>query len=279
MRPRRCDRALAIASLLALTSTVAAQPRKVMVLRLDGDAPPQVGSKIAATLRKLASEVDGNVSWGDTTFTETATVVGCDATAPACASDVLGVLGVDVLIYGTATTKAGETTLVVRRVAKEGEPIEATVTIANDEVDPAEPTLEPVFTGQPTTSPQSTGEPPITATGSSTSRLSTRGKGIIIAAGGGFAVVIGLVLWSKTSNLQDDIDRSPDDTPDDLRRIASLEDKASGYAMWGNIMMLGGLALGGWGGWILYKDHQARQVTVSPAPVAGGPGLTIGGAW
>ncbi|MGE0548061.1 MAG: hypothetical protein AB7O24_06730 [Kofleriaceae bacterium] len=270
---------LVIAGVLAVASPAAADPRKIMVLRLDGDAPPQVGNKIAATLRKLATSLDGNVSWGDTTFSETATVVGCNPDVVTCADDVLGMLGVDVLIYGTANTTAGETTLVVRRVEKEAEPIEATTTIANEDVDAAEPSLTPVFSGEPATAAvPATQEPGVTAT-TRGSGLSTRGKGIIITASGGFAVVIGLVLWSKTSNLQDDIDRARANTSRDLMRIASLEDKASGYALWGNVMMIGGLALGGWGGWILYKDHQARQVTVSPTPIAGGPGVSIGGAW
>jgi hypothetical protein len=42
---------------------------------------------------------------------------------------------------------------------------------------------------------------------------------------------------------------------------------------------LAGLAVGGLGGWLLYRDHKAQQTVVAPAPVPGGAALMLRGAF
>lgn len=103
------------------------------------------------------------------------------------------------------------------------------------------------------------------------------------AAGSGAILLLGVLFWAEASSTQGDIDAAPTRTLADLKNLAALEDKASAYATWGNLMVLGGLALGGVSGYLLYKDHKARHASgharLLPALVPGGVGvtLTIGG--
>src|SRR6185503_5454594 len=102
----RAVRWLVLAIALA-AAPVAAAPAKVVVLPLDGDAPADTRNSIGAELA-TAAQHDGEVTTGTTTFRETAAAVGCDPDDAACATTVLSTLGVDEIIYGTATA-AGPT--------------------------------------------------------------------------------------------------------------------------------------------------------------------------
>ena len=106
-----------------------------------------------------------------------------------------------------------------------------------------------------------------------------RNKGIILAAGGGVALVIGLVLWSNKSGVQEDIDAAPTNTPDDFARLEELESRAFKYAMVGNVMVLTGLAVGGYGGWIIYQDRKERRAVVTPMITPTTGGVAVGGIW
>jgi len=67
-------------------------------------------------VQKLARKTAGNVANGDTTFAETAAAVGCDPAAADCAETVRTTLGVDELVWGTATwTNARPTWLSIAR--------------------------------------------------------------------------------------------------------------------------------------------------------------------
>src|ERR1700750_1752566 len=95
----------ALVVLVVLVTSVAAGPRKVLVLPVDGNAPAAQRKSIDAEILKLAkANVDGDVTEGDTTFADTATAVGCSAGQPECAQTVLSTLSVDEFVYGTATT-------------------------------------------------------------------------------------------------------------------------------------------------------------------------------
>jgi len=103
----------------------------------------------------------GTVTTGDTTFAETAAAVGCNATAPGCADTVMTTLSVDEIVYGTATTTNGQTTVVVRRATKGSAPQEAT--IASDAPDQLETGAGTLFPGggreQPPPAPLLTAPP------------------------------------------------------------------------------------------------------------------------
>ena len=71
------------------------------------------------------------VTVGDTTFNETAAAVGCSPDAPECAEQVRTTLAVDELVYGTADTADGSTTIVVKRVSA-GNPPTSQISVINE---------------------------------------------------------------------------------------------------------------------------------------------------
>ena len=263
-------RALVLGCVLVIASPALAGPHKVLVLPLGGTADPATRAAFDARIGELAKRVGGPVTIGDTTFEETAAAVGCDPAAPACAETVRTALGVDELVYGTATTTNGQTTVTLRRSAAESAPRETTTTAATPAA--AEPQLAPLFAapGDADAKPLPPGAP---------TNHHQRNVGLAYVAGGGAALVIGLALWSSASSRQDEINAHATQTAQDFRQLEDLESTTLTYAVLGDIMVLGGLALGGYGGWVLYQDHKARSVTLTPAIESGRVGLTLGGAW
>jgi hypothetical protein len=127
-----------------------AAPRKVLVLPVGGTADPATRTKLSASLQRMARVIDGDVQAGDTTFTDTATAIGCDPQKRRCVENVRATLGVDELVYGTADDDGGNVTLVVKRYRKGKEVREATIELAAD--DPphkVEAELLPVFSTEP----------------------------------------------------------------------------------------------------------------------------------
>jgi hypothetical protein len=274
---------------IALAATVSAGPHKVIVLPLDGNADAATKTKLDAIVDKLAKTIPGTVTDGDTTLAETASAVGCDPNKTACIDSVLTTLAVDEVVWGTATTENGQTTVVVRRATK-GTPAQSqTAIVASDSPEASEPGLGPLFgvtgavaagsgsadlgsaaTGSATTTPVPPPPPPTPAVA-----WSGRKKlGVGLAIGGAALVVVGAALWASESSVQSDIDSSPDMTASDIQHLRDLESKASGYAWGGNIAMVLGLAAGGYGGYLLWKDHQEHAV-VTPAPPPSGAGMTL----
>lgn len=302
---------VALVTAVAFLTSVAAGPRKVLVLPLDGDAPPDQKSQLDDSVQAMArAKLAGDVTIGDTTFAETATAVGCDPKVPACAETVRSTLSVDELVYGSATVRDGNTTVTVYRITKDAPPATQTTVIAATEPGAqAEPALEPVFTeGSSTSSSGSTdtgsdglgsaapGPGSDLAAGSDVASGSDattpaprsnffdtreRKLGVGLAGGGVIALVIGFSLWASKSDLQDQIDDHPTRTYSDFQDLTALEDRAGSRALWGNLMVGLGLALGGAGAYYLYKDHKNRSATLTPAPVESGSGMTLvfAGRW
>ncbi len=287
-------RAIALVVACGLVAPAAAGPRKVLVLPLDGSADSETRTKVSASVQRLARILEGQVSTGDATFSETAAAVGCDPEVLACAEEVRNTLGVDELVYGSVSTQtitvqgATQTQLVivVRRTNKTGPAREITTTLAaQDPAERAEPAILPLFNATapddariaPPVEPVPVDEPVVIAPPARSTR--ERNIGIAAVAGGGTMLLIGLAMWSSASGVQDDIDRAETDSVNDFMRLQDLEDTASSRAWAGNVLVLAGLALGGYGGWLLYKDHQGKQVMVTPTPLEGGAAitLTIGG--
>lgn len=252
----------------------AADPHRVIVLPLDGNADPAVRTKLSASVDKLAHHIDGTVTTGDTTFAETAAAVGCDASAPACADTVMTTLSVDEIVYGTATTTNGQTTVVVRRATRGSPPQEASV--ATDAPEQLETGVGTLFPGAEQPAPPVPTKPPPPA---DRPWSTDRKIGLAATAGGGVLVLLGLVLWNSASDLQSQIDHHATDTPADFADLTSLESSASTRAGVGNFAVLLGVAGLGVGGYFLYRDYRAGQVTVAPVPVDHGAGVTIGGRW
>ncbi len=271
------------AILVALAAAAVAGPKRVLVLPLDGNADPATRAKVNTSVQKLAKSAatDAVVTVGDATFDETAAAVGCDAATAKCAISVRTTLGVDELVYGTVTNDpSGQTTVVIRRSSvTSNPPTEGTQTIPADEPpESAEAKLAPLL-GVTVTAPEVI-PTPLPALPPPPPRDNTRRDvGIACASGGGVFFIIGLALWASASSKQDEIDHAPTQTVSQLRALQELEDKAQTVAIVGDLMVIGGLALGGFGGWMLYKDHQERSVVVTPTVTPTGPAVMLGGTW
>ena len=282
---------LALLAVLALTSSALAGPGKILVLPLDGDAAPELRAQYSASVQRLARTLDGKVTTGDVTFTDTATAIGCDPKQPQCAEDVRATLGVDELIYGTVTKDGGKVVVVVRRQAKGKPRREVTTTReAGDAADRAEPELLPLFQRNPgdpakpnpvvvpdEEKPQPEPPPPPPP---KTPIRRAQVIGYAAIGGGATLLLISFALWSSASGLEEEIASHPVDEHDDFVALRDLEDRARTRAWTGNVMFLAGLAAGGYGGWTLYRDRQAqRHATVAPAPVPGGAGVMLRGSF
>jgi hypothetical protein len=281
---------VAVVTVIALLTSVTAGPRKILVLPLDGNAPAAQRAKLNDSVAKLAkSKLDGDVTIGDTTFDETAAAVGCDPAQPACAETVRTTLQVDELVYGSAKTEDGSTTVVVTRASEVGEPkSQISVISETDGGEAAEGNLEPLFTSSDTSAGSQMGSG--SGSGSAT-RARPGGKffdtkerklGVAFGAGGAIMVIIGLAMWNSAGNLQDDIDGHPNETASEIQDLKNLEDEAANKALLGNIFFFSGLAVTAIGGYFLWKDHKNRKAAnVTPVPTEDGTGLTLvlGGRW
>lgn len=279
---------VALVTTVALFTTVMAQSRKVLVLPLDGNAPAAQKTALDATVVRLAKEKGGgDVTAGDTTFNETAAAVGCDPEQPACAETVRTTLAVDELVYGSAKTENGSTTVIVTRASAGSEPTSQISVIAEtDGGEAVEPTLTPLFAGTPadgSAAGSGSAAPAPERPGPKSNFFDTteRKLGVAFGAGGVIAVVIGLSLWSSASGLQDDIDSAPDETLTQINALKELEDRAASKALWGNVFFVVGAAAVGVGGYLLWKDHKNRSTVIAPAPAENGTGMTLvlGGRW
>lgn len=281
---------------IALAATVVAGPRKVLVLPLDGNADAATKAKLNTLVQGLAKSVPGNVSNGDTTLAETASAVGCDPNKTACIDTVLTTLAVDEIVWGTATTENGQTTVVVRRATK-GTPAQSQTAIipASEPPETAQAGLAPLFgasASTPTPTPTGSGSADLgSAAGSAAGSnepppppgvpwSQDKKIGVGLAIGGGALVLVGVAMWASESGVQSQIDSAPDMTPADIQNLKDLESKASGYAWGGNIAMIIGLGAGGYGAYLLWKDHKEHAI-VTPAPPPSGTGMTfvLRGSW
>ncbi|MCX5741189.1 MAG: hypothetical protein NT062_01680 [Proteobacteria bacterium] len=271
-----------VTMMLAVGSVVGhAQPRaaKVLVLPIDGTTDPAVRKRLDSSVAKLATaHIAGNVTTGETTFAEAAVAVGCDPQTSRCVDEVIATLSVDELVWGTATPANGQTVLVVHRARSKQPPRDATIIIAAEPVDAqTETSLAPLFD---VIVPASPAPPDKDGTPLPTGPTATRARnlGIALVAGGGVMALIALVLWSNERGIEDQIDAHPTDTAAELRDLSAIEDRAITYAVVGDLLMVVGLAAGGYGSYVLYQDHKTK-VGVQPTTVDGGVGLSIGGIW
>jgi hypothetical protein len=274
---------VALVTIVALLSTVLAQSRKIMVLPLSGDAPAAQRTKLNETIAQLAKDKGGgDVTVGDTTFEETAAAVGCDPTQPACAETVRTTLQVDELVYGSAKTADGSTTVIVTRTSANGEPkSKISVISETDSGEGATESLGGLYAEEGSGSGSGSGSAGRAPVGGNFFDTKERKIGVAVGAGGVLAVVIGLVFWNSASNKQDQIDAHPTANLSDINDLKSLEDEAASKALLGNIFFFAGVAAVAVGGYFLWKDHKNRSAVVAPAPAENGTGMTLvlGGRW
>jgi hypothetical protein len=290
---------LCIVIAVGLATAVAAAPRKVLVLPIDGDADPGTRTQLNATIQRLARGIEGTVSVADTTFADTASAMGCDPNANACADTVLTALAVDELVWGTAKTSRGQVTLVVKRATK------GNVQQQSVAVDPKSPeavggTLAPLFgsAAQPAGSGSASNAGSGSAVEGSASGSAEAGSattveppqpwsrdkklGITLAAAGGVALIVGFALWANESSIQGQIDSTATPvTLQDVMNLKTIEDRAASYALWGNILVISGAVIAGAGGYYLWRDHSNHVTAIAPVPAEHGAGATlvVGGHW
>lgn len=264
---------------------VEAAPRKVLVLPIDGSVDPATRTRLNARVLELAKHVDGTVTVGDTTFHETAAALGCDAEQQACADSVRATLGVDELVFGTATTTGTQTTLVVRRVRSKTAWREGSATFSVD--DPPERAdavvdneLATLFDMTPAPLPPTTPPPDATLPSAQPTDqpASGRTRGILLVAGGGLGIVLGVVLWANVRSTQDEIASANPLTANDFRALVDKEDKAQRNAIIGDVLFVAGVGVAAWGAWTIYQSREA-SVTVAPTATPTSAGVAIGGHW
>lgn len=279
---------VALVTAIALVTSVMAQTSpKVLVLPLDGNAPDAQRTALNESVAKLAkSGIAGEVTIGETTFNETASAVGCDPALASCAEQVRTTLAVDELVYGTASTAGGTTTVTVSRVTAGSAPVtQVSVISESDPAENAETGIAPLFgpaTVEGSGSETGSGSAERPRPGSSFFDTRERKLGVGIGAGGVLLAAIGLALWSDVGGMQDEIDAAPRETLVQINALKELEDDAAGKAMWGNVLFVGGVAAIAVGGYFLWKDRKNREATtVTPAPAPDGTGMTfvLRGSW
>ncbi|HEU4727604.1 MAG TPA: hypothetical protein VFT22_06940 [Kofleriaceae bacterium] len=300
---------------LVLARSAAAAPHKILVLPVDGSAEVGTRTRLTAQIARLAKALDGQIATAEATFADTALAVGCDPRAPSCSDQVMATLGVDELVWGTASRDGSQVRLVVRRATRGNPAREVSVTLAaGDAPERAEAAMLPLFSppGAAPEPPSTAGAtapipaasrpgpdaaPPAAAGGVPPAPPSgpasgpgpepgpvdrghpddrvDRTVGIAFAAGGGVAIAIGIALWANYASLQDRIDNHAVRTRADFDDLTALEDRANRYAIAGDVLVLAGIAAAGVGGYFLYRDHRQHRVAVAPAPIGHGAGLTL----
>ncbi len=313
MRP-----SLVVVALGAAARLAAADGHHVLVLRAEGSADAGTRSKVDTQVLKLAKNVEGNVEAGDISYSDATTAAGCASpTDAACRDEVLATMGADEIVITTVNTAPGGVKVDVKRIAKGNAPREATTTIPagqppdakmNAEIGPmfglaappppvaeapkpSPPPPPPPAADKPATPPpptrtaQAGGDtgvtgapngqvappPPEGETGNR--RLELTG----LAVGGGL-VVVGAIFWAEASSTQSDINSAPTRSPKDFQNLMNLESRGDTYAMLGNVMFIGGVAVAAVSAFFYIRDrraHRAQTARLAPAVFDHGAGLTL----
>jgi hypothetical protein len=100
--------------------------------------------------------------------------------------------------------------------------------------------------------------------------------------GGGGLLALGVVLWGTTSSTQDDINRAPTRTRQDLANLRDLESRGDLYAAAGNVLVATGAVLGGLATYLYIRDRRAASASTArlvPTMIDHGAALvlTVGG--
>ena len=300
---------LLIITIASLPAIAIAEPHHVLVLRSEGGGDAALHAKVDAAVLKLAKNVEGNVEMGEITLTDAVAATGCSLSDASCKDEVLGTLGVDELVATTITPGPVETKVTVRRLAKGSAAQNGASTIpSNQPLDaklaadvgplfgvkatplPVEPTITPP---PPTNPPPVTPPPPTTGTtfGSTTDQAQpqplppappaehdNRKLELAGIVGGGVLVIAGIVLWGEAASTQNDITNAPVKTVGDFHNLQNLESQGDAFALGGNIVFFGGVALAAVSGYFYWRDHrraERRTARVAPVVFPHGAGVTL----
>lgn len=284
----------------------------VVVMSFQGHDAAKVRSAVSAALESSGHAVTP----GDTSFDDAAVLIGCDPKSDACAEEVLATLSIDEAVFGSSS-KSGEITISriergkPRRQAKvklgPGQSLSAAAVAPAVQKLYDAPSARPAPASEPPPPPPSSeqaaeriakrpvsgrsgprGEAELSSSAAGGSRP-YRTWAIVSWSGAGVAAMAGLLFWINAGDLQDDIDRAPTETQDDLNELRDLEDRAESSSDWGNAMMVVGAGLAGVGTYLWVKDRRAKRTSgarasltpsLSPSLFPGGGAglvLTFGG--
>ncbi len=287
--------------LVVMSPGLAEAERKVVILRVEGKVEATRRKHIEERLVAIARRVDPKASQVDFSFPEATQLSNCIGEFETCTRPVLEEFGVDELVVGTAEPMPnGRLSVTVHRASKDRPLQTTTFMTTNDAVDnEVDARVGPWY---PTVSAkQATGGPEVsTSHGSSetarpgsadqessvasTSTLGNSDRGgrvsrgyVVGAISGGVLAAVGLVLWSQASSTQDDIDRAPTGTASDLRRLQDLEASGRSHALWGNVAVITGVAVGATCAYLYWRERRRspRQVAITPMVHSRGIGLTF----
>src|SRR5215470_16788467 len=292
-------RCFAAAALVVVPQLAAADPHKVLVLQSEGRADAGLRAKIDAAVVRLAAAAQLQASAGELTFTDAATAVGCRPDAPSCKDEVIGMLSVDEIVLITVTPKPGGVEIAVQRIARGGARRDATMLLATgappDKLDgiarlfseprdatrgpasapapppPAAPAIAPAPPAEPApvvpaptaVTPAPPAVPETAPAGSAllADQPSPRDRRLELAGmiGGGSLLALGVILWGAASNTQDDINKAPTRTPQDLANLRDLESRGDTYATAGNVLTATGAVVGGIATYLYVRDRRAAS--------------------
>ncbi|MEO8703005.1 MAG: hypothetical protein ABI867_23365 [Kofleriaceae bacterium] len=145
------------------------------------------------------------------------------------------------------------------------------------------PTTEPIVDPAKQTDPSTPAKPLDQPVGSD-DRRDRRRNHLRIAgmAGGGGMFLLGVIFWGNASGIENDVNNTVVRSKSDLEALQELESRGDRYARWGNVFVLGGLALGGVSTYFFIKARRDKQTpTTAVVPLlfdhGGGIGLSFGG--
>lgn len=158
---------------------------------------------------------------------------------------------------------------VMPRASTAPTPTPATSTIEPAPVEPIQAAPATTATAAPLAEPGPIDAPDDRST---TRRLSMYGL-----AGGGVLLIAGVIFWASAASIESDIADAPKETRAQLEHVRDLEDEGDGYATTGNVLVVGGLILGGVSTYYFWKSGKrapARSARVVPL-VGNGTGIAV----
>lgn len=263
-------------------------------------APAAVTTAVAEAARATGARVD--IAAGSSA--DAMTLAGCGEKDPDCLGKVAATLDADmVLVISVAAADSGVFVDIDIGKRGAGEPVRANWILDGSNLaaiqKAAAREAAGLFSGEkeggekPAPPPAETGEtapvlppadrespvsaPPEVDRGSRLSRVRayswiTAGAGVALIATGGLFLV-------GAGNKQDDIDSSPADSLADFQKLESLEDDAESQAMWGNVLLLSGVAAVGVGATLILVQMRSgadeESVALAPAAFDHGAGVTL----
>jgi hypothetical protein len=298
-------RALACA-LAALLVTAAAGPAaraqplapRVLVLPVEGQGPAGLGDlvfELTEALARGAALLTPTVARATAPLEDTAVIVGCDPAVSSCLDQVAAALNVDQLLIARITAAGADATVEVTAITREAEPVRESFRIRRKQrgddlaaIEKAVPRLLEAGEARrrdaaggrppPEPPPEPLPEPP---PGPPPPPAPSRIGPLLVAGAGVALVTTGGVFWGLAAASQRDIDAAPTETPGDLERLATLEERARGRALIGNVAVAAGAAVLGAGvtWYVLQRGPSGREVRTAPLLLPGGGGLAVQGAW